>query len=165
MNRYSYRTEGFLKLLPGCLKGRRMSFLLEILLSPLKYIYSIFVRFKDEKLKRLSHNGQVYSLRKIIREYCGDERCEITDGEYVNEIMMPYGAEGRLVNYQVNVPYDGNVNPQVNVTYAGLGQIRQNDFIVRLPEELQGDIDEAGLRAMIDGYKIAGKEYEIIYCL
>lgn len=87
------------------------------------------------------------------------------DGEYVNEIMMPYDAEGRLVNYQVNVPYDGNVNPQVNVTYAGLGQIRQNDFIVRLPEELQGDIDEAGLRAMIDGYKIAGKEYEIVYCL
>ena len=157
--------EGILKLVPDALRKCRLTLLLQALLMPMKYVYEKFLTFKKDKDYRLDHNGQVFSLRNIIREYCGDERCDITDGEYVNEIMMPYDAEGRLVNYQVHVPYDGNVNPQVNVTYAGLGQIRQNDFIVRLPKELQGDIDEAGLRSMIDGYKIAGKEYEIVYCL
>lgn len=137
--------------------------LMMILLSPAVYIYRMFLNYQDEKTYRLDHNGQVYSLEKIIREHCNNNECHITDGEYVDETMMPYDGKESLANYQVQIPYDGDVSPQVNVIYAGFGQITQNDFIVHLPKELYGNINEAKLRTKIDEYKMAGKSYTFFY--
>ena len=105
----------------------------------------------------------MFSLQKAIREYCDNNACNITDGEYLKEFFIPYNNDERLANYQVEVPYDGTVEPQVNVLYAGFSQIEQSDFIVYLPAILEGEIDEVGLRTLIDSYKIAGKFYKIVY--
>lgn len=163
MNKYSFDIRDCSNLLPPVIRKGRLHRLLTILLLPGTYIHKMCLSYQYEKTYRLDHNGQVYSLEKIIREHCRSNECYITDGEYVDETMVPYDAKGDLVYYQVYMPYfDSN---EVKVPYVGFGQIQNNDFIVRLPEKLQGNIDEIRLRTLIDEYKIAGKDYTIVYCL
>lgn len=168
MSRYSFDVEELMNHLPSIMIMRwkmdsRLHALLSVLLLPFIYINKKFLSYQQDKTYRLDHNGQVYSLEKIIREHCGNRKCRITDGEYVDETMIPYHGNDVLANYQVDVPYDGDVDSQVNVMYSGFGQIAQNDFIVHLPKELYGKVDESALKAKIDEYKIAGKSYDIIY--
>lgn len=163
MSRYSFDIRDCLNLLPSAIRKGRLHTLLALMLAPVVYIYKMLRNYRDEKTYRLEHNGQVYSLEKIIREHCNNNKCYIEDGEYVAETMVPYDGKDSLANYQVDIPYDGDANHQVSVMYAGFGQIQQNDFIVCLPQELQGNIDEAGLRSKIDEYKVAGKLYSIVY--
>lgn len=163
MNRYGFQLEKFSSLIPGILRKSRLKSLLQSLLIPLKSLYDMFMTFRKDKTYRLEHSGQVISLQDIIRNYCGDKRCYITDGIYVDDVRVPYDGAESLVNYQISVPYDGNSEPQVQVMYRGLEDVTQSDFIVHLPEELRDDIDNTGLTALIDGYKLAGKYYRIIY--
>lgn len=163
MSRYSFNIMDYKDFLPTVVGNYKIETLLMHLLYPARFIYEMFVVFLKEKTYRLDHNGQVYSLEKIVREHCVNKECHITDGEYVDETMVPYDGKENLANYQVQIPYDGDMSPQVNVMYAGFGQIAQSDFIVHLPKELYGKIDETNLRAKIDEYKIAGKSYDIIY--
>lgn len=163
MSKYSFDVRDCQNLLPPAIRKGMLHTLVTFILTPVVYIYRMFLNFQYGKTYRLEHNGQVYSLERIIREHCNDNDCHITDGEYVDETMVPYDGKESLANYQVQIPYDGDVNPQVNVMYAGFGQITQDDFIVHLPKDLYGNIDETGLRAKIDGYKLAGKTYAIKY--
>ena len=163
MSKYSFNIAGFFNLIPAMLGKIRLMTLLHILLRPLECLYGWFVEFKEKTTNRWKYSGQVFSLQKAIREYCDDNKCYITDGEYFKEFLVPYNNDGRLANYQVDVPYDGTVEQQVNVLYAGFSQVEQNDFIVHIPAELEGKIDEIGLRTLIDSYKIAGKFYKIVY--
>lgn len=145
------------------LHKKRLYFLLCILLLPSKYLYNWFVEFKERIINRWKYSGQVLSLQKAIREYCDDNDCYISDGTYLEEFFVPYNDAERLANYQADVPYDGAVEPQVSVLYVGLSQTEQSDFIVYLPAKLKDNIDEVGLRTLIDSYKIAGKFYNIVY--
>ena len=164
MSKYNFNISTFHELLPSVMKDRvRLVGLTDILLSPLRRSYSEFLEYMSEKTYRLEHTGQVYSLERLIRDHCGDEGCRITDGKYVDETMVPYDGSESLANYQVDVPYDGGVEPQVAVAYAGYGQAEMADFIVHLPGSLSGAVDEAQLRSLIDGYKVAGKSYSITY--
>ena len=163
MNRYRFSIEDIIGIVPEPLRKGFFKELLCCLLTPAFYVHESFAAFIESKNYRLSHSGQVYSLEQIIREYTGYRNCRITDGEYVEEVMVPYNGEGNLANYQLMVPSGVGIVPQVTVMYAGFGQILQNDFIVNLPTELHGSFDERGLRALIDEYKIAGKRYSIVY--
>ena len=163
MNRYGFQLEKFLSLIPGILRKNRLKSLLQSLLIPLKPLYDMFMSFRKDKTYRLEHSGQVFSLQDIIKNYCDDERCYITDGIYVDDVSVPYNGAESLANYQIGVPYDGNAEPQVQVMYRGLEDVMQSDFIVHLPEELRDEINNTGLIALIDEYKLAGKYYRIIY--
>lgn len=163
MSKYQLNLKSIIESVPAALKAQKLKSLMKLLLTPVGKVHLMFSLFIAEKTYRLEHTGQTYSLEKIIREHCENENCYITDGEYVDEVMVPYDGSESLANYQVDIPYDGGVSPQVNVMYAGFGQVMQNDFLVHLPKELQGGIDEAGLRSKIDEYKIAGKLYKIVY--
>lgn len=163
MSKYNFNIGGFFNLIPTILRKARLISLLTVLLRPLEYLHGLFIGFKDKIQNHWKYSGQVFSLQKAIREYCDNNECNITDGEYLKEFFVPYNNDERLANYQVEVPYDGTVEPQVNVLYAGFSQIEQSDFIVYLPARLKGEIDEVGLRTLIDSYKIAGKFYKIVY--
>ena len=163
MSKYNFNIADFFSLIPAMLRKARLISLLSVLLRPLEYLHRLFIQFKDKIQNHWKYSGQVFSLQKAIIEYCDNDRCYITDGEYFKEFLVPYNNDGRLANYQVDVPYDDTSEPQVNVLYAGFSQVEQNDFIVHIPAELEGKIDEIGLRTLIDSYKIAGKFYKIIY--
>lgn len=163
MSKYNFNIAGFFSLIPAMLRKTKLIYLLTALLRPLEYLHRLFIQFKDKIQNHWKYSGQVFSLQKAIREYCDDNRCYITDGEYLKEFFVPYDGDERLVNYQTDVPYDRTVEPQVNVLYEGFSQIEQSDFIVHLPAILKNEIDEVGLRMLIDSYKIAGKFYKIVY--
>ena len=163
MSKYNFNIAGFFNLIPTVLRKVRVISLLNVLLRPLKHLHGLFIEFKDKIQNQWKYSGQAFSLQKAIREYCDNKECYITDGEYLKEFFVPYDGKEGLANYQVEVPYDGTVEPQVNVLYAGFSQIEQSDFIVYLPARLEGKIDEVGLRTLIDSYKIAGKFYKIVY--
>lgn len=174
MSKYNFNIADFFSLIPAMLRKMiklddkrfqepRIKHLLTVLLRPLEYLYRLFMVFKDKIQNHWKYSGQVFSLQKAIREYCNNDRCYITDGEYLKEFFVPYNNDERLANYQAEVPYDGTVEQQVNVLYAGFSQVEQNDFIVHIPAKLEGKIDEIGLRTLIDSYKIAGKFYKIVY--
>lgn len=163
MSKYAFDRREFQKIVPEILRGRKLTSLLHIMLSPLESIYVMFLKFSEAKQYRLQHSGQVFSLQNIIREHCNNKDCYISDGEYQEETMVPYDGDGALVNYQIGIPYDVLVKPQAHVLYQGFSQMMQNDFIVHLPAELYGRIEERELRTLIDEYKVAGKLYSIVY--
>ena len=133
------------------------------LLAPVSYIHMLFTLFRKKKEYRLAHTGQMLSLTQVVCEFCANDRCYITDGSYISEVMVSYDGGGDLVNYQTQIPSDMSVTPTVTVPYSGVMQTAQNDFVVHLPHELHGVIDENALRALINEYKLAGKFYGIIY--
>ncbi len=162
-NKYNFNIAGFFSLIPAMLRKARLIPLLMVLLRPLEYLHGLFIEFKDKIQNRWKYSGQVFSLQKAIREYCDNDDCYITDGDYLEELFVPYDGDESLTNYQIGVPYDGNAEPQVQVMYRGLKDVTQSDFVVHLPEELRDEIDNTGLIALIDEYKLAGKHYRIIY--
>ena len=103
------------------------------------------------------------SLTQVVCEFCANDRCYITDGSYISEVMVSYDGGGDLVNYQTQIPSDMSVTPTVTVPYSGVMQTAQNDFVVHLPQELYGLVDENALRMLINEYKLAGKFYGIVY--
>ena len=163
MSKYSLSIERLLSLLPVSLRKANNVSLASCLLNPVSYLHMMFTLYREKKEYRLAHNGQVFSLTKVICDYCGNDGCYITDGTYIEEVFLPTNAEGELIHHQVSFPTDGSVSPQVWVPSGGMSQIQQADFIVHLPSSLFGNIDEAGLRSLIDEYKLAGKQYTIVY--
>lgn len=163
MSRYSLSTERLLSLVPTPVRGDGMVRLMMRLLSPVAHVHSLFTVFREKKEYRLSHTGQVFSLEQVIRDFCANDGCYITDGSYIDEVMVPYDGGGELANFQVWIPADASVTPAVTVPHTGMSQTEQDDFIVHLPQELHGRVDEDSLRAVIDGYRLAGKTYGIVY--
>lgn len=163
MNRYSLSTERLLSLIPISLRSGNLVWLMKRLLAPLSYIHMLFTLYRRRKEYRLAHSSQVFSLTQVICEFCGDDGCFIAAGDYITEVMIPYNGGGDLANYQTEIPSDQSVTPAVTVPYSGMMQTAQNDFVVHLPQELHGAVDESALRALINEYKLAGKFYAIIY--
>lgn len=163
MSRYSLSTERLLSLIPTPVRGDGMVRLMMRLLSPVAHVHSLFTVFREKKEYRLAHTGQVFSLEQVIRDFCANDGCYITDGSYIDEVMVPYDGAGELANFQVWIPADASVTPAATVPYSGLIQTAQNDFVVHLPQELCGAVDESALRALINEYKLAGKMYGIVY--
>ena len=163
MSRYSFYIDEITRLIPAAIRKIGVTSIVTSILCPLIIVYDSFVLFMEQKTFRLKHTGQVYSLEKVIGNYCNNYGCYITDGEYIKETMVPYDGTGNLANYQIDVPYGMDIKPQLCVAYAGFGQISQDDFIVHLPKELYGNVDETGLCSLIDAYKLAGKTYGIVY--
>ena len=164
MSKYGFTSDGLLSLLPISLRKPNLVCLLRRLLVPVSHVHSEFLSFKEKKEYRLSHSGQVFSLTQVICDFLDNSGCYITDGSYIDEVMIPYDGTGELINYQVFITYDSEVTPYLMIPYAGFGQILQADFIVHLPAELAGEnMKVAALRQLIDEYKLAGKFYDIVF--
>jgi hypothetical protein len=163
MSKYSLDTDRLLTLLPLSLRQLRLMVLIRALLSPVQWLHTAFTTFRTSKEYRLDHTGQVFSLEQVICDFCDNDGCYITDGELRNEIFVPYSGIADLMNYQMLLPYDGEVEDPVCIHYEGDGFEQYADFIVHLPAALYGNIDEASLCALIDEYKLAGKFYSILY--
>ena len=161
MDRYSFDTDKLASLIPVVMRGDGMLRLMRCILSPLKALYLEYTAYREDMTYRLDHTGQVSSLEEVIRSYCDDERCYITDGEYVNDVMVPYDESEELIHYQVGLPYDEDVTPSLAIPYKGLGQMTQNDFVVHLPRHAEDSVNTDELKSLIDTYRMAGKSYTI----
>ncbi|MCQ2319444.1 MAG: hypothetical protein MJZ90_11090 [Bacteroidales bacterium] len=164
MSKYDFSSDGLLSLVPMALRKPVMIRFLKCLLIPVTYMHELFLAFKEKKEYRLAHSGQVYALTQVVCDFCRDNGCYITDGSYIDEVMLPYDGSNELIHYQIMLPYDGEVTPRLIVPYSGFGQLSQADFIIHLPTQLaEVHTDIAALRQLINEYKLAGKFYDIVF--
>lgn len=184
MSRYDldYRRLTIL-LLPGVMRKPYLMSLVYHLTAPLRHIYSRFLEYKSEKEYRMSHNGQVCLLEKVLNErLCGSYNPEnalirITDIDEIQDMMLPYDNE--IMEHQTYIWHDAADFDDEEIThhngalYDTSSAVSANIFFeVRLDAKLSSDSVEsqtyehnggvAMLRKLLDIYKLAGKQYTII---
>lgn len=164
-------------LLPPFLRKVKTKDWLFSLLKPLIDIYELFIAFRLLTIQKLSFTGQVIYLEKLLNDkYDEDDRgifiSEGTDMEYVyvgnvtenQPVFIGNKAEYTLDDNDVYVDiYDAS-----NAIYIGNKAefYVQDDFIVNVPQAIYDELVSGhildGMKALINLYKLAGKNYTII---
>lgn len=168
-------------LLPTFLRKPVMYSFLQAFLKPIVSIHTLFMAARASHLYRIAHTPQVYSLRALLNDAFDPDlrRIMVTDGA-TNDWLMVYPAAlftpeggknpiwlrqkddfatnsfgGKTIIFDTQsvalVPRQGAINT------AG------NDFMVELPMELRGTIDEQRVVSLVNTYKLFSKRYEIKY--
>lgn len=137
-------------MLPPLLRKKRLGAILSILLLPLVYLMTQFVRLRQESRRRLRGTGQVASLADTLIDAYGLSGGDIYITDLAPDIVFVYFASEAEVNRTLDKP--------ITLQYADEGRI-DPDFVVHVPDILQGE--EAEIRRIIDYYRPAGRTYTI----
>jgi len=140
--------------------------LLQVLLSPVVYLYSSFLQFKADALYRARHNSQICYLTAV----CNDKfdpvlrRIRIKNTAFIEPVRFYEIEDNQEVNfYEIE---DGQPVSFPEASELGGSGI---DFTVYVPPALQPGTPAAELaiitrmRAQIDIYSLYGKNYNIIW--
>ena len=144
-----------INLLPLFFRRKGIFALIETLSSAMRTIYLMFLSKRDEHNKELAITPQVFSLRKTLNDYfdAGDRSIRIEDAELSERTYIFTEGEQQplfLDDDEVYIYTEAELN-------AAIG------FVVIVPESLNNTAEKARLTAMINKYKLAGKQYTIRY--
>ncbi|MEN5434082.1 hypothetical protein ABE545_10605 [Sphingobacterium faecium] len=144
-----------INLLPLFFRRKGIFALIETLSSAMRTIYLMFLSKRDEHNKDLAIAPQVFSLRKVLNDYfdAGDRSIRIEDAELSERTYIFTEGEQQplfLDDDEVYIYTEAELN-------AAIG------FVVIVPESLNNIAEKARLTAMINKYKLAGKQYTIRY--
>jgi hypothetical protein len=142
-------------LLPTFLRKPVLMAFLQACVKPIATIHSEFLRAKKEWDYRIMHNGQVFSIEKVLNDKFDDSlrRIYISDSIFQDDVYI-----GNLNNRdQIYLSNDGGT------THIGAAPhyVQQSDFIVHVPALLL-ILKEIEIINTINMYKIAGKTYILI---
>lgn len=151
-----------LLLLPTYHRRPFLAVLVYCTIAPLRYIYVKFLALRNDSIYRLEHNGQTCYLRAVLNDMfdAGKRRITVTDYEqttsegktiYMRELDNETVVAGREVMAPLVVNRRG---------FVGVSGI---DFMINLPAEMEGTIDDVRLRAFVNAYKLVSKRYIINY--
>lgn len=149
-----------LLLLPTFLRRPLLASLLYAVLTPLGYLHTRFMLFRQDATYRLGHNGQVCHLRAVLNDTFDPElrRITITDtAQNIGVLFVYLREEARAVL----VPQRETGTTQL-VNRRGFGGVSGYDFIVNVPLTLRG-LDESRLKAVVNTYKLVSKRFAISY--
>ena len=121
---------------------------------PIRQLYNQFLLFVAAKIYRLSHNGQVVYLQKVLNDAFDVTLKRIWIGDFVgiNRIYFWPETDLRDVDFSV-VQFFWE-----DSAYADSGV----DFIVHIPVDVATTAPQlAYMRSLTDEYKLAGKNYNI----
>lgn len=108
---------------------RRMDWL-KTLLKPFKTIWNTFLSDRSNVLQKMSHNGQVIYLQKVINDLydANLRRIQIVDGDFANKWWLYWESENEIFAYLVN-KFDQYANylSGDRVLYNGIIYIAQVD--------------------------------------
>jgi len=147
-------------LLPTFLRKVKLFTWLQVLIAPIKELYSDFLKFRKRVNYKLSHNSQVCYLQKVLNDAFDTElkRIYIENGIFLQALYV-YTPEEQLPVY---------IDTQYIYSDADL-MGGADDFIVRVPIELkpaspialEGFLSD--MKALINEYKLGSKTYNIIW--
>ncbi len=125
--------------------------MLDAALKTLTVMHLELLGFRSTIKNRMSYNGQVFSLRKMLNDKFDNIQRRITIGkaEVRTHLMLYRRAENKPVMLGMQM-----LNRRDSVEY-------QNEFIVNLPISLKRK--EIEIKAWLDYYKLATKTYTIKY--
>ena len=122
---------------------------------PLRQAYYVFLAFRDDTLYNLGHNGQVCYLRGMLNDAFDRtlRRIEVLDYNFASTVFLYADSEN------LDVIIDDAAPIYLDADDAGV------DFVVVLPKGLFTKSNYAtqiaSMRALINYYKLAGKQYTI----
>lgn len=153
-----------LLLLPTFLRQNKMTAWLFCLVAPINTLYNQFLAEREEDIYKLEHTPQVCSLQKMLNDKLDATERRIRIGEVIQgEAFYIYSVE------ENNIKYIQNGEIFLN-GYSGTSA-NGNEFTVYLPFEIwdreKTEIDLGIYRfyrieALLDFYKLAGKNYKIV---
>ncbi len=148
-------------LTPPFLRKVKLIDWLIVLLKPLEEVNVSFKSFRNDAIYQVTHNGQVFSLQKVLNDaYDNTERrIRIVDSFVVDPLYIyPEDDERPVYVYpegqEPPYVYDDVVFEEIDV-----------DFIVLLPSDFRPSNDEdrrileIQIRSLINYYKLASKRY------
>lgn len=148
-----------LLLLPTFWRRPLFSALAYAAVSPLQWLHTQFMRWRQDTDYRLQHNGQVCHLRAVLNDLFdpGERRITITDNvDNVGYITL----HQRDADQSVLIPARGSGRVMI-LNRRGYGGVNGFDFWVNIPIALYGKVDLAQVTAVVNMYKLASKRFSI----
>jgi len=144
-------------LLPTMLRKQIIMSFLEVVMRELQSIYdgTIPSGFRQRNLYRLNHNGQVFSLRKVLNDAFlrnRDNGFEIIDAEITGDWLITYDESdyrSELIPILTDKDYLKIHDEMVIMKESG-------NFIVLYPADLTDD-DKARMRTIVNYYKLVSR--------
>lgn len=151
-----------LLLLPTFHRRPLLSALAYCIIAPLRSLYVQFLSLRNDSNYRLEHNGQVCYLRAVLNDIfdAGKRRITITDYELI--ISAGKTIYARELDNETIITQREAMNPLI-VNRRGFVGVSGLDFMVNLPLDMKGSVDEVRLRAIVNMYKLVSKRYIINY--
>ncbi len=149
-----------LLLLPTFWRRPLLASLVFAVVSPLGFLHTRFMQFRETVDRRLSYSGQVCRLRAALNDLLDpvERRVTITDNEDDREPALLWTRSEERSEF---LPMRSS-GEAFMVNRRGFGGVNAIDFWVNVPATLTGaDIDR--LRAVVNTYKLASKRFSINY--
>lgn len=136
---------------------------LRVMVWCVKFLYGLFVVFRNDRVYRMAHNSQVCYMEAVLNDAFDPDlrRIYIDDPEYVDPVYvylppeelpvwLATDIELPVMDYEAPVPL--YVDSEISVSGP--------QFIVYYPVDLT--IDEDRMRALINKYRLASKANYLI---
>lgn len=141
-------------LLPVNLRKPRILSIVKALMTPLYTVQRFFLLYREEVIYKINHNGQVCCLRGVLNDtFDNSERRIRIEDPYRNDFLILYQ---RPEMKQIDLGRE-------LVSRRDSVSAEQLDFVVKVPLTLKSVDNESRMRAVINFYKLAGKQYRIDY--
>ena len=147
-------------LLPEVLRKPKLLAFMKALVYPINLLHNDLLRFKKQKEYQLSINSQVCRLQALLNDRYDsfNRRLYIDDGQLGNEVYVFTDAEDSplgLFTAAENNPVDVYNDYELHGTAA--------DFIVFIPNALNGSININDLVSLVNQNKLPGKKWQVQY--
>ncbi|MDR3681537.1 MAG: hypothetical protein P4L41_16335 [Flavipsychrobacter sp.] len=146
-------------ILPVRLRGTVMQAWLNVLVSPVVFLYNIFIANRATNVYRLSHNGQVVYMQAVLNDTFDNalRRITIVDAIYADVVPVYLVTEQKpraLYMHSEAKPIPLYTDKEVQSSIAG--------FVVQVPTGVAA-FDVNRMSSLIDKYRLPGMlNYKIV---
>lgn len=125
-------------------------------------VYGNFMRWRQDKQYRLSHNGQVCHLRAVLNDAFDPVKRRILIEDQWSVSLSGQRIFKREEEHFILIP--ARITGRAFIlNRRGFGGVNGFDFWITVPVDLYGLINETRLNAIVDTYKLASKRWTINY--
>lgn len=150
--------------LPTFLRGDIIYAWLKALLQPVKELYNAFVIYKDDAVYRVSHNGSVTLLQKVLNDKFDNSERRI----YIKNVEQTDALRFFTAAASKEQPFNSNTRGAYIGFRSGIGfDPNAADFVVHIPIEYQSadptELEKFLIKvgSQLDYYKLFAKKYRI----
>lgn len=143
-------------LLPDFLRKENMQAWIDIIASPVVFLYQDLLRFRSQKLYELGITPQVVHLERMLNDRYdfADRRITIVDGVEYDPIYLFGREEVKPVYF-----YARSEDAPVTVYTRGESGDLTNDFVVLVPAAVTFDINE--MTSLVKSNKLPSMRFKI----
>lgn len=129
---------------------------LNLLVSPIVYVYTLLLSLREQLIYRLTITPQVVYLEKLLNDRWdnAERRIYIIDGPQYDLLYLYTKAELQPVHF-----YRASEDQKVFIFTKGEASQITFDFVIYVPNDVT--FDTAEMTALVKDYRLAGKLFTI----